>query len=162
MFFLAMSKLENDQEIKLFVCPSSRDMAGKKYTPFQSETFSCRKNSQIFFLTSFLCRLRAPGLSFNACFKYSSSVHGSWSIFKLKLKSRTTQIENGENTSSAVSRGVATGGNGGSGPPLLFWTSFLILSKPGRNVCVVCVGITLSSYTQDVRVLGIRTPPPPH
>ena len=33
-------------------------------------------------------------------------------------------------------RGVATGGNGGvRTPPLLFWRSFLILSKPGRNVC---------------------------
>ena len=47
---------------------------------------------------------------------------------------------------------------GGSGPPTFFWTSFLILSKPGRNVCVGG-DITLSFYTQDIRVLGIRTPP---
>ena len=32
-------------------------------------------------------------------------------------------------------QGRSHGGEwGGSGPPLLFWRSFLILSKPGRNV----------------------------
>ena len=54
---------------------------------------------------------------------------------------------------------------GGSGPPpLLVWKSFLILSKPGRNVWggggKAAMDITLSFYTQDIRVLGIRTPPP--
>ena len=38
--------------------------------------------------------------------------------------------------------GVAMGGMGGldAPPPLLFWTSFLILSKLGRNVCVAVCG----------------------
>ena len=47
-------------------------------------------------------------------------------------------------------------------PPLLFWRSFLILSKPGRNVWgggKAAMDITVSFYTQDIRVLGIRTPP---
>ena len=70
----------------------------------------------------------------------------------------------GFSTSVVSSRGVATGGNGGvRTPPLLFWRSFLILSKPGRNVWgggKAAMDITLSFYTQDIRILGIRTPPP--
>ena len=62
-----------------------------------------------------------------------------------------------------MTRGVAPGGMGGVWtPPLLFWRSFLILSKLGRNVGgggKAAMDITLSFYTQEFRVLGIWTPP---
>ena len=104
MFFLGMSKLKNDLEIKVF-CLIFIERHGweKIHAPFQSETFSCRKKHSNLFLHFISLQITRPGLVFQRMLQVFIRCTWQLSIFRLKLKSCTTQIKNGKNTSSAVS-----------------------------------------------------------